>query len=138
MGLKFREIYRLTNLGGNYLPGSMVVIGVRPDVDEPPDTAWQFLVNNEVHGGHAILGKILSELADGTVEVLDSDRKGDDGGSVIWRFEPLTLARFLEMVDEGDVGGDPDVLRSTFKSDAEVREFYEEKYLDDWWQEFPE
>lgn len=137
MGLNFKTVYRLSNVGGNFLPGWMVAMGVRVVQENNGKPHWQFLVNSEVHGGHSLSGEVLSEIADGTVEILDAEKRGDDGGRVLWRFEPLTLARWEEMANVGQVTGYEE-LRKYIKDDADVVTFYVEKYMDDWWQEFPE
>ena len=140
MPFDFKTVYVLTNLTGNFLPAPMVAVGVRRtnahDEKGRWRPQWQYLVNNDVHGGHELFGEIVRDDEDGVVEVQDSEKVGDDGKPVVWRFDPLTLAKWHDLGAQGEVIG-YEKMKDAFVNDYQVCEFYREKFLPDWWEEAP-
>ena len=133
MPFEFNQVYLLTNPDKHFTKSAMVALGVRPvrDRSEHSDDwtdGWQFLVDNDAHGGHQILGEIVLD-ENGTVEVKDLDKKGEKGEDVIWRFEPLNLSMWHTYAKRSEVGG-YDKLKDTMRHDNDVRNFYRELYLD--------
>jgi hypothetical protein len=136
MPLEAEGVYKLTNVGGNFLPEAMIAIAprVRTDWSAVLDQSApfvQFLVDNPATIGHSIAGKILLDDA-GVVDVLDLEKTGDDGGAVIWRFEPLTVSLWETMRES--IGGF-DELRAQIDTDEVLRLYYMSSYAADWWTE---
>jgi hypothetical protein len=140
MPFNFEEVYLVTNPSGNFMRSPMIALGVRPVRDRAEHSddfvnGWQFLVDNDAHGGHQILGSIVRDEG-GVIEVRDIDKRGDDKKPVVWRFEPLTLPIWYTYARKAEVGG-YDELKATFRHDNDLRDFYHEKYLDPTvWTEF--
>lgn len=144
MPFSFDEVYRLTDVSGSYLDSPMVALGVRkvqaPEAGEGQET-YQFLVNNPVHGGHQVIGKIVRD-EEGVIELADSSKKTSEGKSVRWRFEPLTFDMWKAMGEAGSVGSYEEFLRLVENEPYPTRRLkqeYRDLYLDtDWWTEDPE
>jgi hypothetical protein len=137
MPLQYDQVYLLTNVGGNFLEAPMIAMGVRERHGHSEKGGWrqmyQFLVNNDVHGGHQIFGDVVLD-EDGVVELKDIEKVGDDGKEVVWRFEPLTLELWRTLGAQGHILGYEEI--DSIPSDAELHEFYKDRFLHtDTWPE---
>lgn len=141
MPLDFTGIYKVSDINQNYI--RVPQIGMAPRKvsvmleDEPnPRDQYQFLVPNDVNLGHTIIGTIVQDDKTGVV-IEDEDRVGDDGGTVLWRFEPLTRVLWDEMGSQGYISG-WDELKLTLTDDESVLHFYNYDWLLtrlEWWKE---
>lgn len=138
MPFDFQEVYRLRVATNNLGPMDYVVLGVRPgrqynaDTEEEEDTI-EFVTNSYDNKNHWIFGSVIKDEA-GVIDVLDHANRGFGEGEVdpevVWRFEPLTLRGWDEMVISG-----AEVLRPNFHTDSDVQNFYRHDFLPEWWVE---
>jgi hypothetical protein len=139
MPLDFGGMYVLSNPSNNYLKS--IQIAMAPKLVEVTNTAtgekekeWQYLSANDVSLGHTIRGEVLSDK-DGVVDMKDLRRDGDDGKDVVWRFEPLTYARWKALGEQGSISGYTPA--SSIKTDADVIHMYQMDWLQpclSWWK----
>jgi hypothetical protein len=139
MPLSFKTIYRLSDVNQNYIRHSQIAMAPRKVKISGPDGAreeYQFLVPNDVNLGHTIAGNVEKDEED-AIEIEDTERRGEDGKPVLWRFEPLTLKLWNEMGEAGEIEGWEE-LGSAIKDDAELKHFYRYEWLLprlEWWSE---
>lgn len=144
MPLNFTGIYKLSDVNQNYIRVSQIamaprVVKVKGRDSEGTREQYQFLVPNDVNLGHTIFGKVEAD-DEHKFELEDTDRQGDDGKPVLWRFEPLTLKLWNEMGEKGEIGGWEE-LKASVKDDSELLHFYQYEWLLsrlEWWHEHPE
>jgi len=141
MPLDFTSIYALSDVNQNYIRVQQIAMAPRKvTVDDPvtgePKEEWQFLVPSNVSMGHTIIGAVKSDK-DGVVDIEDSARNGDDGKTIIWRFEPLSLKIWNEMGERGDIDG-WEQIKDDMHNDKDVIHFYQHDWLLprlSWWKE---
>ena len=122
-------VYRLTNPSRNFLEAPQIVLGLEQTRGKMPAFgAGMAGVETALYGyigadeqGHSTYGEILAEYPDGTIDLRDLWRISDDDKPVIWRFEPLTLARWREMAD--GVQGYAE-LAGQIATDNDLQHFY--------------
>jgi hypothetical protein len=141
MPLNFVGIYVLSDVNQNYIKVQQIAMAPRVVKVKDPSTGkkqdeWQFLVPSEVNMGHTIMGDVTSD-EEGVVEIEDKGREGDDGGTVLWRFEPLTLEAWNTMGERGDIDGWEELTKS-FHTDDDLLHFYKYEWMLprlEWWKE---
>jgi hypothetical protein len=135
MPLQFDEVYLLTDVEGAFMKTPQIALGVRRrPVDQAKGDIYQFLVNQEERG-HEIVGEVIRDV-DGVVELHDHARVADDGRSaVVWRFEPLTLSIWEQLGADGFISKYEE-LRKQIDNDAQLKAFYRDAFLAEWWKEF--
>ena len=135
MPLSFEGVYKLTNLRGNLLPSPLIAMAPRErkevvgELGERP--VIQYLVPNEVNGGHTLAGTLVIDKGEQII-YRDDVLEGDDGEPVYWMFEPLTLENW-EAMSSGVTGAKQ--IRSQVKTDVALREFYHSDWVDGWWEQ---
>lgn len=143
MPFDFTGVYKLSDANKNYVDASQIAMAPRKVKIKAPNgetrEEWQFLTANEVNLGHTIVGDVTKD-EENVIEIQDTDRQGNDGEAVLWRFEPLTLKLWNEMGEKGEIGGWEE-LTEEMSTDSAVVHFYQHEWLQpclSWWHKTPD